>query len=296
MSSPSPLYIDQQSSGVTSKVVAAPFKPQGPPLSDKRKRMASNYAGLRAVSSVEGSKSPPKKRQNTLPTGIFSPVPKKRVEELTSGSKVAPPSGKCAPFTLLWIFSFSRHDSECLFSFSVDGGSKDVEVSASMPPPSQSSVVETEIITPPITTEGVMEVVLLPIPTGEPTIELPSSVPGQLKEKEVEESPVPPPVSSMGIEGDSSEGLQMVDPDPRGMANLAVNDGAPEGTVGSSTPMVGVSGTPLQAVSTMALSVVSEPVFPEGVRSRLSGSLPPRIQRLVEQVYSGLPLVFLFSI
>ena len=62
---------------------------------DARKRKAASYAGVRAVRASGDSKSPPQKKQNSLPTNLFSHLSKRRVEELASGSKVIPSSGKC---------------------------------------------------------------------------------------------------------------------------------------------------------------------------------------------------------
>ena len=103
MSSPSSLSIDQQSSGAASKVVTAASTPRDSSAANKakedlRKRKAASYAGVRAVNASRESKSPPKKRQHTLPTNLFSPIPKQRVEELTSGSTVDLPSGKYYDF------------------------------------------------------------------------------------------------------------------------------------------------------------------------------------------------------
>ena len=109
MSSPSPLNINQQGSGAASKMVTATSNPRSSSTADKakeeiRKRKTASYAGIRAVNASREPKSPPKKRQHTLPSNLFSPIPKQKVEELTSGSAVDLSSGKY-DFVLKNLFS-----------------------------------------------------------------------------------------------------------------------------------------------------------------------------------------------
>ena len=207
------------------------------------------------------------------------------------------------------------NDLIVLFLFA-DEGSKGVEISTSMPPPSQPLLVETEVVhTSVATTEGEIEEIVPVVLVEKATTEALSTAPAYLGEDEGAELPLH--ASSMGIEGDASGSLQVCGLSSLGMTNLAVNDsasggiisssiwmtdfavkdGAREGTVGSSVPVMGTSETPfsgLQAVNTMALSVVSEPICPGSVGSGGSGRLPPRVLRLVEQVYFCLPLAYLF--
>ena len=191
-----------------------------------------------------------------------------------------------------------------------------MESSTSMPPPSQPSLVETKVVNTSVaTTEGEIEGFVPVVSAEKASIEALSTAPTYLGEDKGLELPLQ--ASSMGIEGDASGSLQVCGLSSLGMTNLAVNDsalggiisssvwmtdfavkdGAKEGTVGSSVPVMGTSEAPfsgLQAVNTMALSVVSEPICPGSVGSGGSGRIPPRVLRLVEQVYFCLPLAYLF--
>ena len=164
--------------------------------------------------------------------------------------------------------------------FFADEGNNIGGTSASMPPLLQPSTTETAIL-PPLSmeAEGEAEEVGIIIPTEELVPEHPSPSSTYREESEGVEFHTPSQNSSMGIEDEP--------PVTRGMANLAVNDGAREDAIGTSLPIVGVteaSPSMSPVVSTMAISVVSEPFPSEGRHAGVSGTLPPQILRLVERV------------
>ena len=103
MSSSSSIDTSQQGSGAVSKVMATASAPRSSSSTNKskeelRKRKTASYTGIRAMSASGDLGSPPKKRQHTHSSNLFSPIPKGRVEELISGSKVDLSSSKCCDF------------------------------------------------------------------------------------------------------------------------------------------------------------------------------------------------------